>query len=266
MIIGNCYHVLMSEGGGTRGTPVAIVNGGSRGIGFETALRFVGSGYAVCITGRKSVPLEASRVELAGAGGDVLAVAGTSQDPAHQSEVVQRALDRWGRVDVLVNNAATSPHLGNLLDAELEQVERAWSVNVAAPWAWTKAVVGAYMGEHGGAIVNTASIGGTYPVPRVGLYNVTKAALIHMTRQLALELAPGIRVNAVAPATIKTDFARAKYEGREQEVADQYPLRRLGTPDEVASAIVMLCDGSLGWVTGQTLVIDGGASLIQGVI
>jgi 3-oxoacyl-[acyl-carrier protein] reductase len=248
------------------GKAVAIVSGASRGIGLETARQLVAAGYRVCITGRKKEILEDSRAELERAGGDVLALAGASEDPAHQAEVIDAVLNRWSRIDVLVNNAAASPFLGDLLDAEPEHLDRAWAVNVAAPWAWSKRVVTECMRDHGGAIVNTASIGGTYPVPRVGLYNITKAALIHMTRQLALELAPRVRVNAVAPATIKTDFARAKYEGREAEVAAQFPLRRLGTAPEVAAAVVMLCDGTLGWVTGQTLVIDGGASLIQGVV
>lgn len=245
---------------------MAVINGASRGIGFATAQCFADAGYAVCITGRKAPMLEAARSALVEMGADVLAVTGAAEDTDHQREAVRVALERWSRIDVLVNNAATSPFLGPLLDAEPEQLNRAWMVNVVAPWAWTKLVVEAHMGAHGGAIVNMASIGGTYPVPRVGVYNVSKAALIHMTRQLALELAPAIRVNAVAPATIKTDFARAKYEGREQEVADQFPLRRLGTADEVANAVMMLCDGSLQWVTGHTLVLDGGASLLQGVV
>ncbi len=246
--------------------PVAIVNGASRGIGLETARRLGGDGFAVCITGRKPETLEEGKASLESEGVDVLAVAGAAQDVAHQEEAIGAVLERWARIDVLVNNAATSPFLGDLLDAEPRHLDRAWEVNVAAPWSWCRQVVGAHMGEHGGAIVNTASIGGTYPVPRVGVYNVSKAALIHMTRQLALELAPEVRVNAVAPATIKTDFSRAKYEGREADVAGQYPLGRLGTAEEVARAISLLCDGTLGWVTGQTLVIDGGASLIQGVV
>jgi NAD(P)-dependent dehydrogenase (short-subunit alcohol dehydrogenase family) len=247
-------------------SPVAIVNGASRGIGLETARRLGGEGFAVCITGRKAEVLEASRAALEGDGVEVLAVAGAAQDVDHQAETIRQVMERWARIDVLVNNAATSPFLGPLLDAEQRDLDRAWEVNVAAPWSWCKGVVGAHMGEHGGAIVNTASIGGTYPVPRVGVYNVSKAALIHMTRQLALELAPGVRVNAIAPATIKTDFSRAKYEGREADVAGQYPLRRLGTAAEVARIVALLCDGTMDWVTGQTLVIDGGASLIQGVV
>ena len=256
----------MADGGGKPGVPVAIITGASRGIGFGAAQRFVESGYAVCITGRNAEALEASRAELQSKGADVLAVAGEAQAAAHRDTVIEAAIKRWGRIDALVNNAATSPFLGPVLEAEMRHFERAWTVNVATPWAWCKAAVNAHMGEHGGAIVNVASVGGMYQVPRVGLYNISKAALLHMTRQLALELAPTVRVNAVAPATIKTEFARAKYEGREQEVADQFPLRRLGTPHEVGAVIVMLCDGTLDWVTGQTIVLDGGASLIQGVV
>ena len=246
--------------------PVAIVNGASRGIGLETARQLVTAGWAVCITGRKPEPLEQTRLALGEDGGQVIAIAGAAQDDDHREEVIAAVMKRWGRIDALVNNVGTSPFLGNLLDAEAEHLERAWAVNVNTPWAWCKGVVDAAMGEHGGAIVNMGSIGGTYPVPRVGVYNVSKAALLHMTRQLALELAPRVRVNAVAPATIRTNFARAKWEGREEEVASQFPLKRLGSPEEVAAAIVMLCDGTFGWMTGQTITLDGGASLIQGVV
>lgn len=243
---------------------VAIVTGGSRGIGREIAEQLLAGGWCVAITGRRQEALDAAEAELA-AGKRLLAVAGKAQDPLHQKDVVDRLLARFGRIDALVNNAATSPFLGDLVDAEPAQIERGFATNVIAPFAWIQLVYNAWMRAHGGSIINVASIGGTYPVPRVGAYNITKAAVIHMTRQMALEMAPGVRVNAVAPATIKTDFAKAKYEGREQEVADQYPLRRLGTPDEVAEAVVMLLDGKLGWMTGQTLILDGGASLIQGV-
>lgn len=243
---------------------VAIVTGGSRGIGRQVAEQLLRNGWIVCITGRKQEALDEAVAAMDG-GDRLIAIAGRAQDVEHQAEVVGRLMAGFGRIDGLVNNAATSPFLGDLVDASIEQVERGFATNFTAPFSWIKQVYEAHMREHGGSIVNVASIGGTYPVPRVGVYNVTKAAVIHMTKQMGLEMAPKVRINAVAPATIKTDFAKAKYEGREQEVADQYPMKRLGTPEEVAETVVMLLEGGLGWMTGQTIILDGGASLIQGV-
>lgn len=245
---------------------VAIVTGGSRGIGLEIARGLGARSWRVCITGRKPDVLDAARADLESAGVEVLAVAGGAHDAEHQQAAVAAVLERWGRIDALVNNAAMSPFLGPMIEAPPEKVLRGIEVNLVAPLAWTQLVWQQWMRDHGGCVVNIASVGGTYPVPRVGAYNVSKAALIHLTRQLALELAPGVRVNGLAPATIKTDFSKAKYDGREEEVAKQYPLGRLGTPEEVAEIAVLLCDGPFEWVTGQTIVIDGGASQVVGVV
>jgi 3-oxoacyl-[acyl-carrier protein] reductase len=244
--------------------PVAIICGGSRGIGLAAADALLSAGWRVCITGRREESLAVAYGALSERDGLMTRV-GRAQDAAHQHQVTADVLQRWGRIDALVNNVATSPFFGPLLDASVEQLDRAWATNLVTPWSWSKIVCAAYLGEHGGDIVNVSSVGGTYPVPKVGVYNITKAALIHLTKQLARELAPMVRVNAVAPATIKTDFSRAKYEGREEDVAEQYPLRRLGTAEEVGEIIRLLCDGTLGWMTGQTVVLDGGATLIQGV-
>ena len=247
------------------GHRVAIVNGGSRGIGRATAFRLGLSGWRVCVTGRRLPALEEIHHQLESAGVEVMSVQGATEDAAHQELTIDRILDRWGRIDALVNNAAASPYFGPLIDAEEEDLRKVWEVNVIAAWRWTSRAYHRYMAEHGGSVVNVASIGGTYPVPMVGVYNLSKAALIHLTKQLARELAPGVRVNAVAPATIRTEFAKAKLDGREAEVTKQYPLERLGEPEEVADLIAMLCEGRLAWVTGQTFVLDGGATLVQGV-
>ena len=219
----------------------------------------------MCITGRRAPALEQTRCELEQVGADVLAIQGCTEDLAHQQDAIDRVLQRWHRIDALVNNAAASPYFGPLIDAEPEHMRRVWEVNVLAAWQWTALVYHRHMAEHGGTVVNIASIGGTYPVPMVGVYNLSKAALIHLTKQLARELAPGVRVNAVAPATIRTDFAKAKLDGRESEVAKQYPLERLGEPEEVADVVAMLCEDRISWVTGQTIVLDGGATLVQGI-
>jgi NAD(P)-dependent dehydrogenase (short-subunit alcohol dehydrogenase family) len=256
----------MPESSSARGAQVALINGASRGIGFEAAASLAREGWNVAITARKAEPLESSAEVLRGFGVEVLALPGAVDDEEHQQATVGAVMERWHRIDALVNNVATSPHLGVLTDATVEQMTRAMWINLIAPFAWSQLVWRASLAEHGGSIVNVASIGGTYPVPRVGLYNISKAALIHMTKQMALEMAPKVRVNSVAPATVKTRFSRAKYEGREEDVAAQYPLKRLGTAEEVGDVIAMLCTGRLGWMTGQNIVLDGGASIIQGVV
>ncbi len=245
---------------------VAVIVGGSRGIGLESARLFLADGWRVCVTGRKEDGLVAAREELACKDDALLTVAGASQDPEHQQETVQGVLDRWGRIDALVNNVATSPFYGDVLDATIDQFRRALEVNLVAPWAWSQLVYERAMREHGGSIVNMGSVGGTHPVRRVGVYNISKAGLHFMTKQLAFELAPKVRVNAVVPATIATAFSRAKYEGREESIGALYPLNRIGYPDEVGALVFMLCNGTTDWITGQMFVIDGGESLLQGVV
>jgi NAD(P)-dependent dehydrogenase (short-subunit alcohol dehydrogenase family) len=139
------------------------------------------------------------------------------------------------------------------------------AVNVLAPLAWTRRARDAWMGEHGGSIVNVASIAGLRPSPGIGMYGISKAALIRLTTELAVELGPRIRVNAVAPAIVKTKFATVLYEGREEQVAAAYPLRRLGVPEDIAGVVAFLLSDQASWITGQTLVLDGGVTLTGGV-
>lgn len=241
---------------------VAIVTGASRGIGLAIAADIVEHGGKVCITARKQDELDEAVAELGD--GNAIAVAGNTQDGDHRTETVRRTLDAFGAVDILVNNAATNVQFGPLVDADAAAVEKILAVNYLAPLGWVQAVWHGWMAEHGGAILNVASIGGLGPAPLIGAYGASKAALIHLTEQLALELAPGVRVNAVAPAVVKTHFARALYEDREAEVAASYPLQRLGRPEDVAHAARALLSPDAGWITGQTLVIDGGIRLVPG--
>jgi 3-oxoacyl-[acyl-carrier protein] reductase len=170
-------------------------------------------------------------------------------------------VERFGRLDHLVNNAAVNPQYGPLMEADLAAVRKIFDVNVTAVLGWTQQAWRAGMREHGGSVLNVASVGGIRAGAPIGAYNASKAGLIHLTRQLGVELGPKVRVNAIAPAVVKTTFAKALYEGREDEVAETYPLKRLGVPADTAKAAVFLLSDDASWITGETLVVDGGVSL-----
>jgi NAD(P)-dependent dehydrogenase (short-subunit alcohol dehydrogenase family) len=236
----------------------ALVTGASRGIGYAIAAALAARGASVTITARKP---EALAEAVEGLGPDrSMAVAGAADDPAHREEAVARTIERFGSLDLLVNNAGVNPQHGPLVDADLGAVRKILEVNVTGALAWTQLAWRGWMAANGGAVLNVASLGGLRPGHGIGAYNASKAALIALTRQLAQELAPGVRVNAVAPAVVRTRFARALYEGREAEVAAAYPLGRLGEPGDVAEAAAFLLGPGAAWITGQTLVLDGGLS------
>lgn len=241
----------------------AIVTGASRGIGRAIAATLCAAGANVTISSRKQDALDATAAALAEAApdgaGDVLAVAANAGDPDGARACVGATMDRFGRVDILVNNAGTNPYMGDLVGLDLPRAEKTHQVNLYGVVLWTGLVWNAWMSGNGGAVVNIASIGGVGVDPGIGYYNATKAAVIHLTRQLATELGPRVRVNAVAPGLIKTDMARALWEQREQELASRFPLRRLGTVEDVAEPVRFLVGPGASWITGQTIVVDGGA-------
>ena len=176
-----------------------------------------------------------------------------------------RAIDAFGSIDVLVNNTGINPIAGPLVDVGLDAARKVMDVNVIAALSWVQQVHRAWMAQHGGCVVNVASVAGLRPADQIGFYGASKAALIHLTQQLALELAPGVRVNAVAPAVVKTKFAALLYEGHEAQVIEGYPLGRLGVPEDVAAAVGYLASDDASWVTGHVLVVDGGLTLTGGV-
>ena len=239
---------------------VAIVTGASRGIGFAIAQRFVAEGAKVAITGRDADALENAVKDLGGQ--DVaIAVPGKGDDADHRAAVVDTVLGAFGPVTLLVNNIGINPAYGPLGTLDLGAARKMLDVNVLGTLGWVQEALRGGLDEFGGSIVNISSISGIRPAPGIAFYGVTKAALIHLTEELAVELAPKIRVNAVAPAVVKTKFATALFEGREAEVAATYPLQRLGVPEDVAGTVAFLCSADASWITGQTIVIDGGVTL-----
>lgn len=242
---------------------VAIVTGASRGIGLAVAERLIADGAKVVITARK---VDALKEAVAHLGEDNAAfVAGAADDEAHQDETIATAIARFGGLDFLVNNTGINPVWGPMIEMDTAAAEKIFAVNVIAALAWAQKAYVASLKENGGAIVNVASVGGLKPAPNIGMYGASKSALIHVTEELALELAPSIRVNAVAPAVVKTKFAGALFEGREEEVASAYPMKRLGLPEDIASVVAFLLSDDAAWVTGQCLPIDGGLTLVGGV-
>jgi len=243
---------------------VALITGASRGIGLGIALRLVDEGARVCVTARKPDGLETAVKELGGAA-LAIGVAGRADDPEHQVAAVEQTLETFGRLDVLVNNTGINPAYGPVLEVDPGAARKVFEVNVLAAAGWLRAARAALEAGGQGAVVNVASVAGVGPAAGIGVYGASKAALIHLTQQLAVELAPAVRVNAVAPAVVKTAFATALYEGREAQVAARYPLARLGTPADIAGAVAFLASTDAAWITGQTLVIDGGLTLTGGI-
>jgi NAD(P)-dependent dehydrogenase (short-subunit alcohol dehydrogenase family) len=242
----------------------AIVTGASRGIGFAIAERIVAEGGRVVITARKADALEDA---VAGLGGPSVAmgIAGNAADPQHQAEVIAAAIDNFGGLDFLVNNTGINPSYGPMLDLDLDIARKVVDTNVLAAIGWTQGSVKAWMAEHGGAIVNVSSVSAVKPAPMIGIYGASKAMLVSVTELLAVELAPKIRVNAIAPALVKTKFASALYEGREEEVSAAYPLKRLGEPEDIGGVVAFLLSEDAAWMTGQTIVIDGGGTLLGSI-
>ena len=160
-----------------------------------------------------------------------------------------------------MNNAATNPYMGRMIDIDLPRLDKTYDVNLRGAFVWVQEAYRRSMAEHGGNVVNISSIGGLSVETSIGHYNVTKAALLHLTRSLAKELAPSVRVNAICPGLVKTDMARALWEGNEDAVSRFVPLGRLGEPEDIARAAVFLASDASSWMTGTMLVVDGGMLL-----
>jgi NAD(P)-dependent dehydrogenase (short-subunit alcohol dehydrogenase family) len=241
---------------------VALITGASRGIGYGIAEALVARGDRVCITGRNEETLKEAVDKL---GSDrAIGVAGKAHDEAHQAIAVERAMEAFGRIDYLANNAGTNPVYGLLTEIDPNVLRKVYEINVISALGFAQRVWKAWQQQNGGAILNMASIAGLAPSPLIGAYGMSKAAMINLTVQLAAEMAPTVRVNSIAPAVVKTRFAAALYEGHEEETAAGYPLKRLGVPEDIGGAAAFLLSDQASWITGQNLVIDGGIFLRAG--
>ena len=237
---------------------VALVTGSSRGIGKAIAAAYAQAGASVLLSSRKQDALEAAAAEV---GGDVDVFAANAGDPDAAAACVAHCVERFGGLDILVNNAATNPYMGPSIDIDLPRYDKTWEVNLRGALVWTQEAWRAALAERGGSVINISSIGGLSVESSIGIYNATKAALLHLTRTLAAELAPGVRVNAIAPGLVKTDMARALWEPNEEAIARTVPLHRLGEPADIANAALFLASDLSSWITGHTLVVDGGMLL-----
>jgi NAD(P)-dependent dehydrogenase (short-subunit alcohol dehydrogenase family) len=238
----------------------ALVTGASRGIGYAIAAELLSRGASVTITARKPDELAAAGEKLA-AGADasrVLALAANAGSAESREESVNRTVERFGSLDILVNNTGINPTYGFLMDADLDAVRKTFDTNVVAALAYVQLAYRAWMGEHGGSIVNIASVAGLRSSGVIPAYGASKAALIRLTEELAWQLGPKIRVNAVAPAVVKTKFATALYSSGEEKTAEPYPMKRLGEPEDIASVVGFLVSDKAGWMTGETVRVDGG--------
>jgi NAD(P)-dependent dehydrogenase (short-subunit alcohol dehydrogenase family) len=239
---------------------VALVTGASRGIGRAIATALSAAGAEVMISSRKQDALDEAAGTMAG---EVATFAANAGDPEQAEACVAATVERFGRVDVLVNNAATNPYMGPAIEIDLPRYDKTFDVNLRGPLVWTQLTHRAWMAEHGGSVLNIASIGGLSVEPSIGVYNTTKAGIIYLTKTLAAELGPAVRVNAIAPGLVKTDMARALWEEHEAALARRLPTKRLGEPEDIAGAAVFLASDLASWITGHTLVVDGGALVVS---
>lgn len=240
----------------------ALVTGGSRGIGKAIAATFVRCGANVMIVSRKEDSLRATAKEI---GGNIAYIAANTGDVDSAESVVQQTLAKFGAIDIFVNNAATNPYAGPMMDVDQSRYDKTFQVNLRGPVFWTQSVWKHWMKDHPGVIVNIASIGGLRTEASLGVYNLTKAAIIHMTRQLAGELG-ATRVVGIAPGLIVTDFAQMLVDNFGETLAKRLPTKRLGQPQDIANLVAFLASDLASWITGETYVIDGGAGVTAGTM
>ena len=240
----------------------ALVTGASRGIGKAIAKSFVDAGAQVMLTSRKEDALRAAANEI---DGETEIFAANAGDIEQGQACVDATMKRFGKIDILVNNAATNPYYGETLGVDSSRFDKTFQVNLKGPLFWSQAVWNASMQKNPGVILNIASVGGLRAEHGLGVYNLTKAAVIHLTSQLACELGK-TRVVGIAPGLVKTLFASVLIENVGDKLAAALPTKRLGEPQDIANLALFLCSDLASWITGETYVIDGGAGVRSGTM
>ncbi len=238
----------------------AIVTGASRGIGKAIAKSFVDAGAQVMLTSRKIDALRAAANEM---DGETDVFAANAGDIEQAQACVDATMKRFGKIDILVNNAATNPYYGDTLGIDSARFDKTFQVNLKGPLFWSQAAWNASMQNNPGVILNIASVGGLRAEHGLGVYNLTKAAVIHLTSQLACELGK-TRVVGIAPGLVKTQFASVLIENFGDKLVAALPTKRLGEPQDIANLALFLCSDLASWITGETYVIDGGAGVRSG--
>ena len=240
---------------------IALITGASRGIGQAIAEAYASAGAKVVLASRKQAGLDAVAEKIRASGGDALPVATHTGEPEAIQALIRQAVEAYGGVDILVNNAGTNPHFGPLMTSEDSQWDKILDVNVKGYFRMIKACLDSMISRGGGKVINMASVAGLSPQPGMGIYCVSKAGVLMLTRVLAVELAPhNIQVNAIAPGFVKTQFSRAIWDNPAfyEMTINQVPQKRIAEPGEIVGAALYLASAASSFTTGATLLIDGG--------
>jgi NAD(P)-dependent dehydrogenase (short-subunit alcohol dehydrogenase family) len=247
---------------------VAVVTGASKGIGAAIARSLAQAGAKVTISSRKQEGVDQIEKGIHETGGEALAVQAHMGYADQVEALVSQTVERWGRVDIIVNNAGTNPHFGPLLTADEGQLEKILDVNLKGYFRLCKAAVPHMERQGAGKIINITSVAGIRPGPGMGAYSISKAGVIMLTKVLASELGiQNIQVNAIAPGLIKTKFSRVLWQNEDllQHQESVTPLGRIGIPEDVVGAALFFASPASDWVTGTVLLVDGGSLVAAGL-
>jgi NAD(P)-dependent dehydrogenase (short-subunit alcohol dehydrogenase family) len=240
---------------------VALITGASRGIGLAVARAYANAGAKVVLSSRKQEGVDQAAGLIRKEGGEALAIAAHSGDDTAVSSLIEQAAVEWGGIDILVNNAATNPHFGPMLTAEESHWDKTLDVNVKGYVRFIKACVPVMKARGGGKVINISSVAGLEPQPMMGVYSVSKAAVIMLTKVLASELAAdNIQVNAIAPGFVKTKFSSVLWqtEAINEAIVRTIPQGRMAEPEEIAGLALYLASPVADFATGSVFVLDGG--------